>query len=1091
MEGDGDFLLPVGTVTLLLADVEGSTRRWEESEGAMAAAMESLGGTVSELVGRHHGVRPLEQGEGDSFVAAFPLASDAVACAIEIQRSLLDGRLALRIGIHSGEAQRRADKTYVGPAVNRTARLRDAAHGGQIVASQAAAELTADRLPKGVALRDLGRHRLKDLARPEHVYQVFHPELRDAFPPLRSLDTYRHNLPEHRTPLFGRERETAEASELIRSERLVALTGVGGGGKTRLGLHLAAQLLDDHPDGVFFVDLAPLRDGTALERSVLDALGLAHEDVSALIPYLRDKKMLVVLDNCEHLVADCARLVDRLLAASSSLKIVATSREPLGVEGEVAYLVPPLPVPPEEAAGVEGLAPYAAAELFIDRARRAKAGFAPGDAEAEAIAEICRRLDGVPLAIELAAARVRALSPFDIAHGLGERFRLLAGGARTAMPRQQTLRASIDWSYNLLTEPERAVLRRLAVFAGSFNLDAARSVCAGDGVEAHQVVDLVSLLVDKSLVVTAPSEGETRFRMLETIREYAEEQLVNADEQRIRLRHCDYYRALLARFRTELTPWHDRIEAFDRDVDNIRAGIATARAVGDPRILVSYASAVTLVLAARTRWGAPQGWFADVVERVDEVGDEEQLEFCWVWLFGHFEPRLRPHVERLLSVFEERGDRPRVALAKFALARLDRYAVGGERFADLERALEDVRDAGDRLGEWYGLWTMRGISLSIPELDLRAYDRRIDELAQMLGPLSVEVVDFMKIGVPSFMNPRAALAALAGRTWSPMHERSARAYRAAALVATGAVDEARYLALEVLRDAEQVAHHVDAAIAHLCLGRLSAATGELEDALDQYRAASGAARQSAVWEAWAINAQAQLDKALVHLVRNDPERARHAIDNGSQLNFMSRMRARSDARLAVLQRHLGELGRAEDTLHRALRDGAVCGATQTVAEVLELLAGIAAAQESYHEAARLLGAAERLRDEIGSHLRLPPCTTWHDEDIVTIRAGLGDDAFEKVRAEGAGMSWQEAVAYAERGRGERKRPSSGWASLTPTERQVVDLVGQGLSNQEIGDRLFISARTVGSHLSHVYAKLGMSSRAELAAGAARRSATSS
>ncbi|HVF33596.1 MAG TPA: hypothetical protein VM933_11225, partial [Acidimicrobiales bacterium] len=441
MSSDGTFLLPTGTVTMLLADVEGSTRRWEQDEPGMARTTAAHRAVIDEEVAAHSGVRPLEQGEGDSFVAAFARPSDAVACALAVARL---APLPVRMAVHTGEAHRTDEGNYVGPSLNRAGRLRDAAHGGQIVLSHATAELVADRLPKEASLHDLGRHRLKDLERPERIFQLVHPDLRRDFPALRTLDTYRHNLPQQRTTLFGRQQELAAVEERLRSSRLVTVTGAGGCGKTRLSLELAARLLDDRSDGVYFADLSPQPAAASvddLRAAVGHALGLTDEAANDPLAFLRGGRILLVLDNCEHVVRSAAALVDHLLGGTVELAILATSREVLGVEGEAAFVLPSLPVPPPgPPGGIRGLRGYAATELFLDCARRGEGSFEPTEDDIGAIADICRRLDGIPLAIELAAARVRVLSPREIAEGLDRRFELLTGGPRTALPRQQTLR---------------------------------------------------------------------------------------------------------------------------------------------------------------------------------------------------------------------------------------------------------------------------------------------------------------------------------------------------------------------------------------------------------------------------------------------------------------------------------------------------------------------------------------------------------------------------------------------------------------------------------------------------------------------------
>ncbi len=532
-------LLPTGTVTLLLADVEGSTRLWETQPGEMNAAVARLNRAVSEIIATNDGVRPVEQGEGDSFVAAFARASDAVAAALELQRAPL-APISLRIGVHTGEVQLRDEGNYMGPTINRTARLRNLAHGGQTVLSGTTEAIVIDALPADAWLTDLGTHELRGVARPERVVQLCHPDLRNDFPPLNTAKSVATQyLPRQFTSFIGRGPQLIEVGKLLAHNRLVTLTGAGGSGKTRLGVELANQVAGDYAEGVWYVDLAPITDPAMVPVAVARALGLpdqpGHSTMDTLLRFVRDRKLLVVLDNCEHLLDACAELVVALLGGALGLTLLATSREPIGAPGEATWRVPSLSVADE------------AIELFADRARLAQASFAVTGDNVAAVTEICRRLDGMPLAIELAAARVRALSVAEILDSLHDRFRLLTGGARTAVRRQQTLRASVDWSHALLTQPERVLFRRLAVFFGGFDLDAALGVAGGGDVERYQALDLLTLLVDKSLVVAENTGGRTRYRLLETVRQYALEKLAESGEaDAIRSRHRDYYISMAA-----------------------------------------------------------------------------------------------------------------------------------------------------------------------------------------------------------------------------------------------------------------------------------------------------------------------------------------------------------------------------------------------------------------------------------------------------------------------------------------------------------------------------------------------------------------
>src|SRR5271154_7415659 len=531
--------LPTGTVTLLLADVEGSTRLWETQPDEMAVAVARLDQALSDVVVAHDGVRPVEQGEGDSFVAAFARASDAVACALELQRAPL-APIRLRIGVHTGEIQLRDEGNYAGPTINRTARLRDLGHGGQTLLSGVTEALVLDRLPDDAWLTDLGSHPLRDLPRPERVTQLCHPDLMNDFPPLRvSKAVVSQYLPVQLTSFVGREEELPQLRGLLAENRLVTLTGAGGGGKNRLATQIAAQLAGEFGDGVRYVDLAPITDPGLVPVTMARALGLPDQPgrstMDTLTRFVADRHMLVVLDNCEHLLDASAALVEALLGAAPRLTLLATSREPIGVAGELSWRVPSLPLADK------------AIELFSDRARHARHEFAVTDDNVAAVGEICRRLDGLPLAIELAAARVRALSLTEILETLHDRFRLLTGGGRTAVPRQQTLRASVDWSHALLSEPERMLFRRLAVFFGGFDLDAAQAIAGSSDMPRYQVIDMLTLLVDKSLVVADERRGRTRYRLLETVRQYASEKLGESGEAGdVRTRHRDHYTSMAA-----------------------------------------------------------------------------------------------------------------------------------------------------------------------------------------------------------------------------------------------------------------------------------------------------------------------------------------------------------------------------------------------------------------------------------------------------------------------------------------------------------------------------------------------------------------
>jgi predicted ATPase/class 3 adenylate cyclase len=574
------------TLTFVLTDVEGSTRLWEAHRLAMAGALARHDRLVSQVVASHGGRLVKAKGEGDSTFSVFTSPAQAVAAALELQRALvaeswpLPAPLTVRVAIHAGEVQER-EADFYGPVVNRCARLRAIGHGGQVLVSAAVAELVREDLPEDAYLRDLGPHRLKDLAAPERVFQLCHPELRVEFPPLNSLEARPNNLPLQLTSFIGRDSELAALRQQLVAHRLVTLIGMGGCGKTRLAVQAAADALDAYPDGVWLVQLAPLSEPSLVEQQLATVLGIREAAATAgrtltdrLVDHLVSRRTLVLLDNCEHLVAACAGLAARLVGACRELTVLATSREPLGVAGELTFGVPPLAVDsldPAEIGGVE------AVRLFVDRARLADPNFAFTAENAPAVVSICRRLDGIPLAIELAAARTRSLSPQQLDARLGDRFRLLAGGARTSLPHHQTLEAAIEWSHRLLSGPEQVLFRRLAVFAGGCTLEAAEQVCAEDDLD---VLLVVAALVDRSLLVHEPAQG--RYRMLETIRQFAWDKLAEADEvEGLRGRHRDWCLALAeaADFNgPAATAWLARLAA---EQDNFRAALEWEGPTGD------------------------------------------------------------------------------------------------------------------------------------------------------------------------------------------------------------------------------------------------------------------------------------------------------------------------------------------------------------------------------------------------------------------------------------------------------------------------------------------------------------------------------
>jgi predicted ATPase/class 3 adenylate cyclase len=605
------------TLTFLFTDIEGSTVMLQRLGGSYAEVLAGHHEIIRSGLAAHHG-REVDT-QGDAFFAVFAAPSACVAAAVQMQRALsahrwpADYPVRVRMGIHSGEAAR-TPAGLVGLEVHRAARIAAVAHGGQIVLSAAAAALLSDSLPAGASVRDLGLHRLKDLGRPERIFQLDADGLPTAFPPLASLDNpkLRNNLPAQASSFIGRDAQLAEVRRLLEGSRLVTLAGAGGAGKTRLGLQAAAGLADGSGDGVWFVDLAPLQDGELVAAAAASVLGIREDAgrpiTETLVEGVGDRSLLVLLDNCEHLIDACAKLADALLRGCPNIVLLATSREPLGVDGEHVYRVPSM-VTPADGDGADAIRSAEAVRLFADRARQQGVRLSWEPQAAEVTGRICRRLDGIPLAIELAAARLRAMPVAELDARLDQRFSILTGGSRSALPRQQTLLAMVDWSWELLTPAERHVLAGLSVFAGGFDLAAAEAVTGGEIVLAGEVLAHLGALVDKSLVnfdsgiAGDTGAGPVRYRLLETVRQYAMRRLQGHDRaaaDEVAAAHRDHYLALaqtaaprlVARDQAE---WLDRL---DLELDNLRAAIAFSLRQADAT------AGVGLAASLRTFWKA-------------------------------------------------------------------------------------------------------------------------------------------------------------------------------------------------------------------------------------------------------------------------------------------------------------------------------------------------------------------------------------------------------------------------------------------------------------------------------------------------------
>ncbi|MEX2555943.1 MAG: BTAD domain-containing putative transcriptional regulator [Actinomycetota bacterium] len=687
-----------GAVTFLFSDIEGSTRLWNEHPGEMEDAVRAHDEILRASIERHGGL--VFKHTGDGVCAAFGAPPEALAAALEAQIGLESqswgdlGRLRVRIAVHSGSATRR-DGDFFGPALNRCARLLDAGHGGQVLVSEASAHLLADELPDGATLVDLGAHRLRDLGTPQRIFRLAHDELAAEFPPLRTLDEHATNLPVEASTFVGRERELAHVAEAIAESPIVTLTGVGGVGKTRLALRAAAEAMHAYRDGVWLCELAPVASEATVEEAISGAVRVPHRlegrTGDALVAFLRERELLLILDNCEHVLGAAASVAEQIAGSCPGVRILATSREGLAVTGERMIAVPSLTAP-DAGAGGEAIRAADASRLFLERARAANDAFALTPENAGAVAEICRRLDGIPLALELAAARLRVMTAEEIARRLDQRFRLLTGGRRTASERHQTLRRTIDWSYDLLDDGQRLALDRLAVFAGGFTLDAAEAVIAGEGIGAGEVVDLVIGLVERSLVVSEQETGPGRYGMLETVRQYAEERLAErAEITRLRRRHALHFVEFVERTAPLFAGPQEpaAVAAVDREVDNLRSAAEWCIEQGETELAMRLTAPLWWEKITE-RTGRAVGSWAERVIAMDRAEEDPRFELACAtsvmaaWNRGDA-VTARSLAEKAVAVPASRGRRPHL-LTSHVISFVRHFDADPER---LRRAVDE------------------------------------------------------------------------------------------------------------------------------------------------------------------------------------------------------------------------------------------------------------------------------------------------------------------------------------------------------------------------------------------------------------------
>jgi predicted ATPase/DNA-binding SARP family transcriptional activator len=834
------------------------------------------------------------------------------------------------------------------------------------------------------------------------------------------------HLPVQLTSFVGRDVEIQEVQQILADDRLVTLIGAGGVGKTRLAMQVAATMAGAFGDDVWYVDLAPITDPKLVPVAVARALGLPDQPgcstMDTLTRFIGGRQMLAVLDNCEHLLDATAALVSAVLAAAPGLALVATSREPIGVAGEVIWRVPSLSLADE------------AIELFTDRARHVRPDFAVSDDNAAAVAEICQRLDGIPLAIELAAARLRALSLAEIVDGLHDRFGLLTGGARTAVRRQQTLRASVDWSHALLTEPERVLLRRLSVFLGGFDLDAAQAVAGSGDVQRHQVLDQLTLLVDKSMVVAEDSRGRTRYRLLETVRQYALEKLGESGEaDAVRVRHRDHYTAMAAQLDTPPDDAYERrITQADTEIDNLRAAFTWSRENSDSELAMQLASSLQPLWVAR---GIREGssWFdavltaehvhrgevapavraraladkavLDALMRQDSMDQAEQalaiarglddpallaraLIACGS-ISAHTPEIARPYFAEAIPLARARGDRWMLSQILFWQAYA--AATAGDPFA-ARAAAEEGRDLADAIGD---------------RVDSRQCRVWLGWAQIMHGDLGGAVAQFGDVltEADAAHDVMAVVLGLMGRGYALAYQGDTSAARAAADAAVAAAAELGGIA--------ELAAGATLGIATIAAGDVLTAR-DASEPIAQLASAQGA-----------INAERMAQAVLVG--GDLPSARRWADDAVSMTTGWHHMLALTTR--ARVTRAQGESGQAEGDIHDALVCGADIQARTGVADIFECLADLACDRGSPREATRLFGAAHAIRQRIGE-VRFQIHQPGYDASVAALRQAMGEDDFTRAWDEGTALSTNEAIAYAQRGHGERKHPTSRWAALT-------------------------------------------------------------
>ena len=1060
----GRMELPRGLVTFLLTDVEGSTAIWRADGDRAAVLMKQVSVAVEGAVVGHGGVLPKEQGEGDSAVAVFERPDRAIAAALDLQLALAELDASVRVGVHTGLAEVVDDSTYGGTAIIRAARVRDLGRGGEVLVSQATSGVVAEALPDRASLVSLGLVQLKGFDTQEPLFRLEHPDL-VSLGELPSMAN--SSLPTFPTSFIGRSHEQAEIRELLDGSRLVTITGAGGSGKTRLA-HVIAETVEAAGETVAWLDLTAVSDPDQVPLRALEACGqLAPTETEPrefLLRHLSAHPTFLVIDNCEHLLDAVAAVVGEITSSEARATILTTSREPLGVAGETTWRIPSLSLPAGE--DLEEVAAGESVSLFLERARSA-GSFELDAASAPAVVRICRRLDGIPLALELAAARMRSMSVEDLADRLDDRFALLTSGQRGAMERQRTLLASVQWSHDLLDDPDRVLLRRLSVFRAPFRLAAAESV-AGDGdLSPIQVLDGLTQLVDKSLV----QHRDGRYSLLETIRAFAADRAGDAGElESLRDRHLEW-----ALRRTASWGWPYQASA-SVDIDEQIAEGPDLSAALDWCWGRRPEAAVRLLPPLCLEW-VETGNFSQAPQLIARAGAElgegspEWLEFVSALAGTVIPGGVLEWVGPAMNALAERPDISSASQARIEQAFAILQVYGGDLGAldELRRTGEVCRAEGDEVGAFMAL---------SHEVFILATAGRTRQARPILGWLDAH-------GQPEgawwvFDLSRAIVAASEGDgATALLHLEAQLAAGKPIACFTGAYHALQFADLDL-------AHQIEKMLSRRTLDGWYAESqlvaGAVVALLEEDWERAREAFASMAPTLGGHNAMALARAAELDLLLDGPEAASRrlsvaldALGEGESDGQAMAAAAAVDSLIALTDDPEFAVTRATQALAQAVEiDHHVA-----IAACLQTLAVALAAQEPGKvDVAWMLGAADGFVDQVRCRWAGPV----HAEVVAELRERVDAAGHEEGSRQGLLDAASAALAQFQ----PKERPPTGWASLTAAEERVVALVGEGLSNPEIADELYVSVSTIKTHLVHAYQKLQIDSRSALAAAAATR-----